>query len=137
MPAAGSGGSAKKKKAPAADATGASLCCAAQCAHWHECAAAPRSAFQLSGAAHAAAGDKAYAVCKDTNAVISGLRQLAAAEAPSAPPEGAPKKIPDTLRLALSDEFIGPYMRCMVTSQMLTAASLPPAAIATSTTTAC
>ena len=40
------------------------------------------------------------------------LQQLAAAEAASAPPEGANKKIPESLRLALSEEFIGPYMRC-------------------------
>jgi hypothetical protein len=58
------------------------------------------------------AGDKPYVIGREARAVIVALQQLVAAEAASAPPEGANKKIPESLRLALSEEFIGPYMRC-------------------------
>lgn len=56
------------------------------------------------------AGDKPYVPSKDAAATIDALRKLAAAEA--APPEGATKKIPESLRSMLSEEFIGPYIRC-------------------------
>lgn len=56
---------------------------------------------------------------KDASTVINALRQLAAAEASSAPPEGAPKKIPESLRLALSEDFIGPYIRCMIVPNLV------------------
>lgn len=66
---------------------------------------------QRSPACRFVAGDTPYAVSREAYAIIAGLRQLAAAEAASAPPEGANKKLPESLRLALSEEFIGPYMR--------------------------
>jgi hypothetical protein len=67
--------------------------------------------FQRPPACCFAAGDKPYAISREAYAVIAALRQLAASEAASAPPEGANKKIPESLRLLLSEEFIGPYMR--------------------------
>lgn len=66
----------------------------------------------LQRACYIRAGDKPYVIGREARAVIAALQQLAAAEAASAPPEGANKKIPESLRLALSEEFIGPYMRC-------------------------
>ncbi len=57
-------------------------------------------------------GDKPYVPSREINAALEALRAMAAAEPASAiPAEGANKKIPDGLRAALGEFFIGIYDR--------------------------